>query len=111
MRRGAAVGVDDDLAPRDAGVAVRTTDDESARRVVWRLAVDGGENGARFGVEPELAAVVADLVDRPANHFLKIDVCARRDLARDNGQAGGDERLARDAAHRILCEDRVEDRI
>ena len=33
MRGGAAVGVDDDLAPGQAGVAVRTADHEAAGRV------------------------------------------------------------------------------
>ena len=33
MRRRTAVGVDDDLAAGDAGVAVRTADDETAGRV------------------------------------------------------------------------------
>ena len=32
MRRRAAVGVDDDLAAGDAGVAVRAADDEAAGR-------------------------------------------------------------------------------
>ena len=39
VRRGAAVGVDDDLAAGDAGVAVRTADDEAAGRVDVDLGV------------------------------------------------------------------------
>src|SRR5439155_27096076 len=49
--------------------------------------------------------------DRAADDVLEIDVGARRDLAGDDREAGGDERLARDAAHRILREDGVENRI
>ena len=39
VRRRSAVGVDDDLAAGDAGVAVRTADDEAARRVDVDLGV------------------------------------------------------------------------
>jgi hypothetical protein len=41
----------------------------------------------------------------------KVDVAARRDFAGDDRQAGRDERLAGDAAHRVLREDGVQNRI
>ena len=41
--------------------------------------------------------------------FGKVDVAAGGDFAGDDGKAGRDERFARDAANRILREDRVED--
>src|SRR5439155_27319272 len=66
---------------------------------------------AGFAVEAELAAVVADLVDRAADDFLKVDVRARRDLAGDHREAGGDQRFAGDAADRVLGEDGVENGI
>ena len=78
---------------------------------VGRLAVDRREHGAGFAVEPELAAVVADLVDRRADDLLEVDVGARRDFAGDDSEAGRDERLAGDAADGILGEDGVENRI
>src|SRR5262249_40379770 len=49
--------------------------------------------------------------DRAAHDVLKVDERARGDLAGDDGEAGGDERLACHAADRILRENRVEDRV
>ena len=45
---------------------------------------------------------------RRAHDFLEVDVGAGRDLAGDDREAGGDERLAGDAAGRILGQDGVE---
>ena len=69
-----------------------------AHRDVGRLAVDRRDDRAGFGVEPELAARVPDVVDGLANHLLVVDDGRRRDLAGDEGNARGDERLAGDAA-------------
>ena len=82
-----------------------------AHRDVGRLTVDRREHGAGLGVEAVLAARVADVGDRVAHDLLVIDDGAGRDLAGDNGEAGRDERFARDAAHRVLREDGVENRI
>jgi hypothetical protein len=49
-----------------------------------------------------------DFSDRVAHDARDVDVRRRRDLARDVDLAGDRERLARDAALRILREDRVE---
>src|SRR5439155_14315208 len=70
-----------------------------------------GQHGAGFAVEAVLAAVVTDLVDRRADDLLEIDVGAGGDLAGDYRQPGGDERLAGDAADRILRENRIENGI
>ena len=65
-------------------------------------------HGAGFGVEAELAARVPDLGDGLADDVLVVDYGGGRDFAGDEHEAGRDERFARDAAHRILREDRVE---
>src|SRR5690606_38766724 len=56
-------------------------------------------------------AVVADAADGLANDARDVDVRGRGDLARDDGEAGGDHGLARDAAERVAVEQRVEDGI
>ena len=79
-----------------------------AHRDVRRLAVNRGQHGARLGVEAELAARVADFGDGRAHDLLEIDHRVGRDLAGHDGQTGGDQRLARDPADRVLGENRVE---
>ena len=78
---------------------------------VRRLAVNRREDGARLRIEAVLAAVVADIVDGGARHFLNVDERAGRDLAGDDDEAGGDQRLARHAADRIPRQDRIENGI
>ena len=69
-----------------------------ALRDVGRLFVDRRQHRAGLGVEPELGARVADVLDRLADDVLEIDVAAGRDFAGDDRQPGRDERFARDAA-------------
>src|SRR5262249_6238275 len=58
-----------------------------------------------------LGAGVADLLDPLADEPRDVDVDLGRDLARDDHEAGGDERLAGDAPVRIAGEHGVEDRV
>ena len=78
---------------------------------VGRLRVDRGDHAAGVAVVADRLAVVADADDRVAHDLRDLDVGARGDLAGDDGEAGGDHRLAGDAGHRVLGEDRVEDRV
>ena len=80
-----------------------------ALRDVGRLLVDRDDDAARVGVEAELRARVADLRHLPAHEPRDVDVRVGRDLAGNDDEAGRDERLARDAAVRILGENGVED--
>ncbi len=73
--------------------------------------MDRREHGAGFGVEAILPAVVADLVDGGADDVLEVNVGAGGDFTRNDREAGGDERFARDTADGILSEDRIEDGI
>ncbi len=61
--------------------------------------------------EAVFGARVTDLPDRVAHDGGKVDVGFGGDLARDHGQAGGDERFTRDAADRILCQNCIQDRV
>ena len=80
-----------------------------ALRDVGRLLVDRDDDAARLGVEAVLGARVADLPDRLADEPRNVDVGLGRDLAGDDDEAGRDQRLAGDAAGRIVPEDGVED--
>ena len=79
-----------------------------ALRDVRRLAIDGAEHGARLSVEAEARVVVADRRDRAAHDIRNGDIRVRRDLPGHACEAGGDERLARDACVRIRCEDGIQ---
>ena len=78
---------------------------------VARLFVDGREHRAGVGVVAVFRARVADVPDDVAHDVLIVDGAGRRDFAGDDGQAGRDQRLARDARHRVLREDRVENAV
>ena len=80
-----------------------------ALRDVGRLLVDRDDDAARVGVEAVLGAVVADLAHLRAHERRDVHVRLRRDLAGDDDEAGRDERLARDAAVRVVGENGVED--
>src|SRR5581483_3663950 len=79
-----------------------------ALRDVGRLLVDRDDDAARVGIEAELCARVADLGHLAAHEPRNVDVDVGRDLTGDDDEAGGDERLAGDAAVRVLREDGVE---
>ena len=78
---------------------------------VLRLLIDRRDHRAGVAVEAEIAVVVADLVDRPADDLGDVDVGRRRDLAGDDDQPRVDQRLAGDPAARILREDGVENAV
>ena len=78
---------------------------------VGRLLVDRVDHRARLVVEAEGGVGVADLLDRLARDVLDVDVGGRGDLARDDDQAGVDQRLAGHAAGGVVREDRVEDTV
>jgi hypothetical protein len=50
VRTPSTVGVDDDLAPGDTGVALRTADDELARRVEVEIRVVAEQRQRRLAV-------------------------------------------------------------
>ena len=80
-----------------------------ALRDVGRLLVERDDHAAGLGVEAVLRARVADRGDPFAHEAGNVDVGARRDLTRDDDEAGRDERLARDAPRRVGGEHGVED--
>ena len=63
------------------------------------------------GGEAEVGVDVADLADRLAGDLLDVDVGLGGDLAGDDDEAGVDERLAGDAARRVVAQDGVEDAV
>ena len=69
-----------------------------ALRDVRRLLVDRDHDTAGGRVEAPLRVRVADVADPLADDAGDVDVGLRRDLARDDDEAGRDQRLARDAA-------------
>ena len=71
-----------------------------ALRDVRRLLVDRHHHAARLCVEAVLGARVADVRDRLADDRADVDVRLGGHLARDDHEAGRDERLAGDAALR-----------
>ncbi len=78
---------------------------------VRRLLVEGHDDATGLRVEAELGARVADLRDPLAHEPRDVDVGRGRDLAGDDDEARGDERLARDPSGRILGENGVENRV
>jgi hypothetical protein len=73
------------------------------------LLVDGGDDAAGLVVEAVLRARVADALDGVAHDRGQVRVGLGRDLARDEGEAGGDHGLAGHPAVRVLGQDRVQD--
>ena len=78
---------------------------------VAALLVDVGDDAAGVAVEAVFRAVVADRADDLTCDLGDIDVAARRDLAHDVDKAGGDGRLAGDAAVGVLFQNGVEHRV
>src|SRR5579862_2003459 len=79
-----------------------------ALRDVGRLLVDRDDDAACVGVEAELRARISDLGDLAADEPRDVDVDLGRDLAGYDDEAGRDQRLAGDAAVRVLGKDCVE---
>jgi hypothetical protein len=78
---------------------------------VGRLAVDGGEHGAGLVVEADVGVVVADALDGVLGDLAVVDVRLGGDLAGDDDEAGGHQRLAGDAGMLVDGQDGVEDGI
>jgi hypothetical protein len=78
---------------------------------VGRLFLDGGHGAARLPVEAEAAVVVPDLAHRAPDHFLHVDVVARRDLSKDDDHARRGRHLDRAARVRIVLQDVIQDRV
>src|SRR4029077_1659744 len=91
------------LVPGAAGV--------NAHGDVVRLLFDGADDAASFGVEAVLGAGVADVADHFAGDIGEIHVGFRGDFAGNDNQTGGDERLTGHAAHGVVLQHGVEDRI
>ena len=80
-------------------------------RDVRGLLIDGGDDTARLEVEAVLGARVADLADRLAGDARDVHVAVGGDLAGDDDEARGQQRLTRDPPRRVLADDRVQHRI
>src|SRR5215831_16603531 len=78
---------------------------------VRRLLVQRDEDADRVGVEPELAAHVADVAHAFAGQARVVEDGLGGQLARDHDQAGRQQRLDRHPRSRILREGGVEDRV
>merc|ERR1719456_2043185 len=71
VRTPPTVGVDDDLAPGDTGVALRTADDELARRVEVEIRVVAEQRQRRLAVlEDVLNKLLVHLLHRGSRHLL-----------------------------------------
>ena len=70
--------------------------------------VDGDEDRAVVGAEAHRRVGVTDVANHLADDLLHVDVGLRSDLAGDDDHAGGDHRLAGDAAVGVLGEEGVE---
>ncbi len=103
MRSRAAVGIDNDLAPGQAAIAVRTTDHEAAGRVDIDFLLGrhpaGGQARLDDGQQHALDLALADALvvlgrddDAGGAHRLAIDV-AQRDLALGVGLEPGDQKI------------------
>ena len=76
-----------------------------------RLLVEAGEHDGVVGVEALAGPVVADAADDAAGDRLGVDLGVRGDLAGQDDQVAGDQRLARDPGQGVLGEVGVEDRV
>ena len=78
---------------------------------VAALFVERVQHSAGLGVELKLRAVVADFRDNAARDIHQVDVGRRFHLAGNNDLPGGDERLAGNAARRIIGQKLVENSV
>ena len=76
---------------------------------IGRLLLDRAHDAAGFGIEAVFRAVVAHLPDHLARHIVEVHVALGRDFAGNHHQAGRNQRLAGDAALRVLLHHFVED--
>jgi hypothetical protein len=92
-------------------VGARLPGGVDALRDVGRLLVDRVDDRAAVGGEAEVGVGVADAADRLARDVLDVDVRGRRDLARHDDEPRVHERLARDAAVRVVAHHGVQDAV
>jgi hypothetical protein len=78
---------------------------------VARLLVNRRQHRAGISVVAVLASRVADVADDVTHDLLIVHRSGGRDLAGDDGQPRGDQRLACDPCERVLHEDGIEDAI
>ena len=83
----------------------------NAHRDVGGLLVDRNHNRAGIAVKAVLGLVVADFLYGVAHDFRDVHIRVGRDLACHKHKAGAACRLACHAAHRILCHQRIQDRV
>jgi hypothetical protein len=91
------------------GVVLDLVREVDALRDVRRLVVDRDDDAARRGVEAPLGVRVADVGDLLAHEGRDVHVRLGRDLAGDDDEPCGDQRLAGDAPVGVVSEDGVED--
>ena len=95
------------------GILVAGIDPAFERRAhslgdVRRLLVESGDDAAGGCVEAVLGPSVADALDSLADERGHVDVSCGGDLAGDDHQTGGYQRLAGDVTMRVVPQDRVE---
>jgi len=77
-------------------------------RDVGGLAVNGAHDGAGLGIEAEVGVGVADSLDRLSHDIGKMHIRRRGDLAGDDGESRGHQRLAGHTRRRVLPQDGIE---
>lgn len=75
---------------------------------IWALLTDGHKHAACVSSDAHLGFGVAGAADHIADHLLVVDRAAGGDFTGNHGKASGHERLAGDAAHRVLGKECVE---
>ena len=82
-----------------------------ALRNIRRLLVYAGQHRARGTIESILRPGISDLLDRTPHQLRNIHVARRGDLSGHQRHPGGDQRLTRHPAIRVLSQHRIQDRI
>ena len=80
-------------------------------RDVRGLLVDGREHGAGAVVEAPGRVRVSDVLDDPPDDVRDLHIRIGRDFARDERDAGGEDRFTGHLTALLLCDDRVQDPI
>jgi hypothetical protein len=78
---------------------------------IARLLVDAGDDGAGVGIKSIERIVIANGLHYAADSLLKVDISFGGDFAGDDHQASGCQRFAGDAAVRIFCNARIQNRV
>ena len=83
----------------------------NAEGYIRRLLVDIGDDAAGVAVKAVLGSVIADISDNAACYLRNVDIALGAYLTHDVDKAGGNGRLACDAAVGVLLEDSVKDSV